>query len=88
MTALLKDKLLWVLATLLLLTAVSWAASFMLPLSTKVLGALLLVLAFVKVRLIIQHFMEAGSVDGLLRVVLEAWVVLIGGTTVFLYLYL
>lgn len=84
----LKDKLLWVLSLLLLLTVLSWAVSVDLPLSNKHLGTLLLVVAFIKVRLIIMHFMEANTVHGALRFAVEAWIVLVGGITVFLNLFL
>jgi len=88
MTNLNHNKLLWVLVTLLSLTALSWAAPQLLPLSSKALGALLILLAFMKVRIIILHFMEAGSAHPPLRRAFEAWVAIAGGGTLLLYLYL
>jgi len=87
------NKLLWVLVILLSLTALSWAAPQLAPLfgktmGAKILGALLILLAFMKVRLIILHFMEAGSAYPPLRLAFEAWVAIAGGGTLLLYLYL
>ena len=81
------NKLRWVLFTLLSLTALSWVAPQLNALNGKTLGTLIIVLAFIKLRIIIMHFMEAGSTHPALRTAFEAWVVIAGGVTIFLYLY-
>jgi len=93
MTNLNHNKLLWVLVVLLSLTALSWVAPQLVPptsnaMGSKALGTLLILLAFSKVRLIIVHFMEAGSAYPPLRLAFEAWVAIAGGGTLLLYLYL
>lgn len=86
MAALLKDRLFLVLLALLAITLVSWLLVGSGSLDTEVLGALVLVLAFVKVRMIVIHYMEASTVPRPLRLGFEAWVVLVGLMTVALYL--
>ena len=49
---------------------------------------ILLVLAFVKARLIISHFMEVRHAPLALRLVCDAWVLGVGGATVGSYLFL
>jgi len=93
MTNVNHNKLLWVLVILLSLTALSWAVPQLVPpashaIGSKALGTLLIALAFMKVRIIILHFMEAGSAYPPLRLAFEAWVAIAGGGTLLLYLYL
>ena len=46
----------------------------------------LFVVAFFKVRLVVMHFMEIAEAPLALRAVFEAWVVIVCGVLVFLYL--
>ena len=79
MTRALTRKLvvLWVL--LVVITLASW--------ETSVLGgaagqswaiAGIMALAFIKVRIVIIHFMEVGDAPAWLRIGLEAWVIVVG----------
>ena len=86
MTALIKDKLFWVLAGLLALTLLSWLIVSSAGLETQTLGVILIILAFVKVRLIIIHYMEAAKAYLPVRICFEAWVILVAGITIALYL--
>ena len=45
-----------------------------------------LLLAFLKVRLVIMHFMEISTAPLLLRVIFEIWVILVATVTISLYL--
>ncbi|MDP7068778.1 MAG: cytochrome C oxidase subunit IV family protein [Acidimicrobiales bacterium] len=81
-----KDRLFLVLTALLGLTLVSWLASSSLGLGRQTLGVSVLVLAFVKVRLIIVYYMEASTVCRPIRVGLEGWVFGVAGATIALYL--
>jgi cytochrome c oxidase subunit IV len=50
------------------------------------LTAAVLVIAFMKVRLIVLHFMEVRDAPRALRLILEAWIVLVLGLLLGLYL--
>ena len=75
---------------LLVLTLLAWLLPLIIStfpaLNAPTLGALLLAFAFIKVRLITIHFMEANKAHWLIRVAFEAWVILVGGITIGLYL--
>lgn len=45
-----------------------------------------MVLAFIKVRLVLTHFMEVREAPGLLRLITDAWVVVVCGLVITLYL--
>lgn len=84
---LLKDnKLLLVLILLLGITVCIWLLSTFTLVEGKTLGILILVFAFVKIRLIIIHYMEAGRVILPIRVAFESWVLIVGMGTIGLYL--
>ncbi len=87
MSTLIKDKLFLVLAGLLVLTLLAWLISASAGLEIQTLGVILIILAFVKVRLIIIHYMEAAKVYLPIRIAFEAWVILVGGITIALYLH-
>lgn len=86
MLTVLKDKLLLVLAALLSLTLASWYLMAYVELEGKMLGALLLLLAFIKVRLIIVHYMEGVKAQLPIRLLFEAWVFVVAAITIGLYL--
>lgn len=54
--------------------------------ASHVLGALLLVIAYVKVRLVVVHFMEIRDAPPALRVLMEAYVAVTGTVLVVLQL--
>lgn len=81
-----KDKLFWILLLLLSITLLSWGLSYSAALNEKNFGALLLVLAFLKVRLIVVHYMEANRAVLPLRIAFESWVIGVGLMTILLYL--
>ncbi len=84
---LLKDnKLLLVLVLLLTLSLCSWLLSAFTLVDGKTLGVMILVFAFMKVRLIIIHYMEANRVILPIRMAFEAWVLIVGGSTIGLYI--
>ncbi|MCB1614654.1 MAG: cytochrome C oxidase subunit IV family protein [Pseudomonadales bacterium] len=80
-----EDKLLTVLLVLLVLTAIGWIAGTgqyesvnpetILNGSEKSLGIFLLLLAFLKARLIIVHFMESQRATPVIRWLFELWVI-------------
>jgi len=80
-----KDKLFIVLLTLLGLTLLSWCILNFTDLSVKWAGMLVLLIAFVKVRLIVIHYMEANKAALPIRMAFEAW--LWGTTIAVLWLY-
>ena len=86
MLSLLHDELFRVYVGLLGITALSWFASHSAILEGANLGAALLVLAFVKARLIIVHFMEAAAVHIVIRLAFEGWVIVAAATTIGLLL--
>lgn len=81
-----RDKLFWVLLILLSITLLSWGLSYSAVLDKKVFGALLLALAFLKVRLIVVHYMEANRAVLPLRIAYESWIIGVGLMTIVLYL--
>ncbi len=81
MLNLVKDKLFLVLIALLGMTLMSW-----LLISSANLGVMILLLAFLKVRLIAIHFMEAAMAHRLVRIAFDAWGVVVGGGIIFGYL--
>lgn len=87
MSTLIKDKLFLVLAGLLSLTLLSWLILSYVGLEAQTLGVILIILAFIKVRLIIIHYMEAAKAYLPIRIAFEAWVILVGGITIALYLH-
>ena len=83
---LLKDKLFVVYATLLGVTAISWFMSYAALLDGAILAGALLGLAFIKVRLIVIHYMEAKHARLGIRLAFEGWIVLAAATTIALAL--
>lgn len=81
-----KDKLLLVLFVLLGITLFSWGLNFSIALDEKSFGVALLVLAFLKVRLIVVHYMESSKAILPLRIAVESWVFGTGLATIILYL--
>jgi hypothetical protein len=81
-----KDKLFFILVALLGLTIISWLSLNHLNLSTETLGSFVLILAFLKLRLIVVHFMELPKTSKALRFIFESWIVLVAGITLALYL--
>lgn len=71
---------------LLLLTVVSgFIADGMPGFSSGFTAVILLVIALIKVRLVIIHFMEIGHAALPLRIILEAWVFVTFAVLAFLY---
>ncbi len=86
MLNLVKDKLFLVLIALLGMTLMSWLLISSTNLGEKSLGVMILLLAFLKVRLIAIHFMEAAMAHRLVRIAFDAWGVVVGGGIIFGYL--
>ena len=53
----------------------------------KVVTICLLILAFFKIRLVIIHFMEIGSAPMPLRLIFDAWVILVCVLLILMYLF-
>ena len=84
---LLKDnKLLLILLILLGITLCSWLLSVFTLAKGKALGVIILVFAFVKIRLIIIHYMESNRAILPVRIAFEAWVLIAGLGIIGLYL--
>jgi hypothetical protein len=83
-----RITLVWLV--LVLATGVSWWLGTGVPAgasgSRLVATALLLVVAFVKVRLIVRHFMEVERAPLALRIATDAWIVVVGLALLAFYL--
>ena len=55
--------------------------------TARLAAVAILVVAMVKTRLVIIHFMDVGSAPLALRLVCEAWVVLVGAGMIGMYLF-
>ncbi|MFN9525614.1 MAG: cytochrome C oxidase subunit IV family protein [Pseudomonadaceae bacterium] len=80
-----RETLVWLI--LMAMTITSWVLAYthgMLLPNARYEAVLILVLAFVKARLVLMHFMEAGDSPAQLRVPCEVWVLLCGGALIFL----
>lgn len=90
MKALLRDSITPIWFLLMLLTIVSWflgthqSDGAQQGDYTAVIG--IFVMAFYKVRLVIMHFMEVRNAPIPLRVFCEAWLVVVCGALIFLFL--
>ncbi len=87
MSGLHKDKLLIALILLLAITLLSWLMLYATALKPATLGVLLLVLAFVKVQIIISQYMELKTAVLPVRMAFHAWLIVVSGAIVALYLY-
>ena len=81
-----KNKLFVVWLALMGLTLASWALVSHGNMAPQIAGAVLIGVAFVKVRLIIVHYMESAHALRFIRITFEAWVWLVGAMTIGLYL--
>lgn len=73
---------------LLVLTFVSgFLADGMLGMSNSTAAIILLAIAFLKVRLVIIHFMEIGHAAMPLRIALETWILITLAAMLFLYFW-
>jgi hypothetical protein len=83
-----RITLVWIV--LMLATGLSWwlgtGGPSGAPVSRYVANSLLLVIAFVKVRLIVRNFMEVERAPPGLRLAADAWVVAVSVTLMALYL--
>ncbi len=86
MLAAIKEKPFLVLLTLLALTLMAWLLGSIPALNARMLGTLILVIAFVKARVVIVHFMETHATRRSIRLAFEAWILLVGTITLGLYL--
>lgn len=86
MQTLLKDKLFIVLAVLFALTLFSWLMLYSVELSPKTTGALLLLLAFVKVQIVISQYMELDKAIVPVRIAFWMWTVGVCAMTIHMYL--
>ena len=68
-------------------TGVSWwmGGDHVNFLATGQMASLVLIIALLKVRFVLRHFMEVSSAGDYLRWITDAWVVLVGATLLFLY---
>lgn len=87
MLSLHKDKTLIVLIILLALTLLSWFMLYFLALAPKHIGAILLLLAFVKVQVIISQYMELNTAAVFIRIAFWLWTISVCGITIGLYLH-
>lgn len=73
-----KASLVWLL--LILTTAISWAigteSTLLLSVGPKAAQVLILIIAFIKIRLVLMHFMELNNAPRSLKWTSEAWVAL------------
>jgi hypothetical protein len=79
-------KIFLILILLLFITLLSWLLSNSLLFQGQLLGVSILAFAFIKVRLIIMHYMEANTVKLPIRLAFEAWILIAGLGTIILYL--
>ncbi len=49
------------------------------------MASLVLIIALVKVRFVLRHFMEVNAAGDYLKWITDGWVVLVGATLLFLY---
>ncbi|MCY1277737.1 Prokaryotic Cytochrome C oxidase subunit IV [compost metagenome] len=80
-----RETLVWIV--LMAMTITSWVLAYthgtLLP-NARYEAVLILGLAFIKARLVLMHFMEAGNSPKQLRLPCEAWVLLCGGLLILL----
>jgi hypothetical protein len=86
MQAILKDRLFLLLGILLGITLLSWVLSHTLALESQMLGIALILLAFLKVRLIIVHYMETKIAIPAIKIAFDVWVFVVAAITLWLYL--
>ncbi|WP_275629430.1 cytochrome C oxidase subunit IV family protein [Pseudomonas sp. 273] len=80
-----RETLVWLV--LMAMTITSWVLAYthgMLLPSARYEAVLILSLAFIKARLVLMHFMEAGHAPLQLRIPCEAWVLLSAGALILL----
>ena len=89
MTALFRHTALYAWVLLVCLTCLAWWLSLDLTVDPdgayKITTTSLFLLAFFKVRLVIMHFMEIRTAPLPLRLVFEAWVLIVCGIVISLY---
>ncbi len=79
-------RITWVWLGLLAATALSWEFGHgSLPGDPRNAGVMVLAIAFLKIRFVIQDFMELRHAPLGMRVAGEAWVIGVGGTLIALY---
>lgn len=79
--------LVWTL--LMLATGISWwmgagGSAFFVP-DIKILTAILIIIAFIKVRFVMGYFMEVRHAPLALRLACDVWIVGVGGAMIALY---
>ena len=83
-----RITLIWLL--LVGATALSWGLGanhgINIPSAHRAATVGVLLVAFFKIRLVVMHFMEVGRAPWPLRLILEAWVVVVCGVLLTLYL--
>lgn len=80
-----KNRETLVCAILLALTLISWAMGSHhggLSSNINIEASLIVAIAFIKVRLVIQHFMEVASAPFFLKLSCDAWVFLSAGLVI------
>jgi len=85
MFKLLKDRLFIVLAILLAFTLLSWQILFSAKFEPKAIGALLLILAFVKVQIIISQYMELNHAIVPIRIAFWLWTIMVAAISLVMY---
>jgi hypothetical protein len=85
MYSLQKEKLLIVLAALLILTLLSWLIIYAAKLEPKFLGTVLLLLAFVKVQIIINQYMELNKAIPVVQIAFWLWTAGVCAMSIFMY---
>jgi hypothetical protein len=85
---LIKLPVTWVWLSLIALSGLTWLISAnALPslVSTRGLSVAILSIAFVKVRIVIMHFMEVVNAPAPLRIAMEVWVLVVLAIALILY---
>jgi membrane-bound ClpP family serine protease len=80
-----KDKLFIALLLLLAITVLSWQIFFSAKFEPKAIGALLLILAFVKVQIIISQYMELNHAIVPIRIAFWIWTIMVAAISLVMY---
>jgi len=80
-----EKQLGFVLATLIALTLCSWLILNIPSISTQIQGLCIISLAFIKVRLVIRHFMEVKTANRWVQIAFDLWLLSAATGTILFY---
>ena len=90
LTKAIRDRTGWVWLFLMVATGVSWSMGTQNPMEgaheLRLLSSLLIVIAFLKVRLVIRYFMEVRHANLTLRCLTDAWCIVVAVGILAIYL--